>query len=168
MLWHSDYSLSSEPYGFHLSPRRTILGGFKMNGKTAAAWAQREFKLLAPPERQYELRSGLDGDDSTILKIINIKVAPYGAEFMRIGEGEKDLEWMIVTQSAPFNGYVGMDPRLIPQFQEGSREEYARGLLVEEGQYYSLAQLSSGREITENFMSLGFSQSDYEFTTVLY
>ncbi|TFK33359.1 hypothetical protein BDQ12DRAFT_727797 [Crucibulum laeve] len=139
------YPLSPAPKQFHPEPRSLIMGGFTMSGETAAAWAQREFKLLAPPERQYKIQPRLCRDDNTIKKIIKIKVAPYGAEFMQIGEGFKDLDWMIVTQSAPFSGYVGMDPQLIPQFQEGSREEYARGLLAKEG----------------------FSELDYEFKTVL-
>ena len=50
-----------------------------------------------------------------------------------IGEGLDAGEWMVVTQSAKFNGWKDMDPSLIPQFEEGSREEVVRQLLAEQG-----------------------------------
>jgi hypothetical protein len=40
---------------------------------------------------------------------------------------------MIVTQSAKFNGYRGMDPNEIPQFKEGEREAIGRQLLEKAG-----------------------------------
>ena len=40
---------------------------------------------------------------------------------------------MVVTQSAKFDGWKNMDPTLIPQFEEGYREEVARQLLAEHG-----------------------------------
>ncbi|KIL67781.1 hypothetical protein M378DRAFT_9059 [Amanita muscaria Koide BX008] len=36
-------------------------------------------------------------------------------------------------QSARFRGYKDMDPKLIPQFEEGEREAIARKLLKAEG-----------------------------------
>ncbi|TFK33358.1 hypothetical protein BDQ12DRAFT_727796 [Crucibulum laeve] len=129
---------------FRPEPRTKIMGGFAMSRSIATAWAQREFYLLRPRECQFELQPGRD--DFTVGDIITVKVEPYGAKFKKIGEVEEELEWMIVTQSTPFDGNTGMDLRLIPQFQEGSREEYARELLAKEG----------------------FSEADYEFKTVLY
>jgi hypothetical protein len=40
---------------------------------------------------------------------------------------------MLVTQSAKFDGYRGMDPSDILQFEEGEREAIARPLLEQEG-----------------------------------
>ena len=41
-----------------------------------------------------------------------------------------DTAFIVVTQQAVFNGYLGMDISLIPQFQEGEREVRARNLLL--------------------------------------
>ncbi|TFK33364.1 hypothetical protein BDQ12DRAFT_768508 [Crucibulum laeve] len=131
------------PMRFYPEPRRMIMGGFTMSVATAKAWAQREFELFAPREREFDLEPGRD--DHTISEIINIKLAPYGTKFKKVGEYEEEMEWMIVTQSAPFSGNTCMDPRLIPQFQESVREELARELLAKEG----------------------VAESEYEFKTVL-
>ena len=42
---------------------------------------------------------------------------------------------MVVTQSSPFRGWRGMDPELIPKFEEGGREAIARELLEAEGAF---------------------------------
>ena len=42
---------------------------------------------------------------------------------------------MVVTQSAPFSGWKGMDPELIPKFKEGEREAVARDLLEAQGKF---------------------------------
>lgn len=42
-----------------------------------------------------------------------------------------DIEWMVLTQIAPFQGRVDMDPAMIPQFVEGEREAIARKLLAQ-------------------------------------
>ena len=42
-------------------------------------------------------------------------------------------EWMVVTQTVKFNGWKDMGPALIPQFEEGYREDIARQLLAEHG-----------------------------------
>ena len=36
---------------------------------------------------------------------------------------------MVVTQEAPFSGWKGMNPKLIPKFEEGQQEGIARDLL---------------------------------------
>ena len=41
---------------------------------------------------------------------------------------------MVVTQSAPFRGWKGMDIEL-PKFEEGDREVVARDLLEAEGRF---------------------------------
>ena len=35
---------------------------------------------------------------------------------------------MVVTQEAPFSGWKGMDPKLIPKFEERQQEGIARDL----------------------------------------
>jgi hypothetical protein len=61
-------------------------------------------------------------------------VRPYRAGFSVIGEEwPEDAQYMIVTQSAKFNGYRGMDPNEIPQFKEGEREAIGRQLLEKAG-----------------------------------
>ena len=42
---------------------------------------------------------------------------------------------MVVTQEAPFSGWKGMDPKLIPKFEEGQQEGIARDLLDAEGRF---------------------------------
>ncbi len=68
-----------------------------------------------------------------VWELIEDKLVPYGSRFSFVGE-ELDAEFMVVTQTSVFkNGYLGMDPALIPQFKEGEREKIARKLLEEEG-----------------------------------
>ena len=43
-------------------------------------------------------------------------------------------QYMVMTQSAPFCGWKGMDPQLIPKFEEGEQEAVARDLLETEGE----------------------------------
>jgi len=52
--------------------------------------------------------------------------------FSSVGE-IPDAEFMVVTQRKSFNGYLGMDASLIPQFEEGVREVHVRKLLEAEG-----------------------------------
>ncbi len=65
--------------------------------------------------------------------VIEDKLVPYGSRFSFVGE-ELDAEFMVVTQTSVFkNGYLGMNPALIPQFKEGEREKFVRKVLEEEG-----------------------------------
>jgi hypothetical protein len=50
-----------------------------------------------------------------IWKIID-KVLPYCANFQDVGE-VAGIDYMVITQSARFQGYKDMDPRLIPQIE---------------------------------------------------
>ena len=54
-----------------------------------------------------------------------IEKKPYRTPFI--------MQYMVVTQSAAFRGWKGMDPELIPKFEEGEREAIARDLLEMEG-----------------------------------
>jgi hypothetical protein len=71
-------------------------------------------------------------DQPSVSIIISEKVRPHGADFVDVTETDEPT-YMLITQSARFNGYKGMDPKLIPQFTEGRREAVARELLGEEG-----------------------------------
>ncbi|KAF8816922.1 hypothetical protein BYT27DRAFT_7205301 [Phlegmacium glaucopus] len=57
---------------------------------------------------------------------------PYCARFIMFGP-ESYKQYMVVTQSSPFCGWKGMDPELIPKFEEGEREAVAKELLEAEG-----------------------------------
>ena len=69
---------------------------------------------------------------SLIMRRLNKK--PYQTPFIMFGP-ESYEQYMVVTQSAAFNGWKGMDPELIPKFEEGEREAIARDLLTAEGGY---------------------------------
>ena len=105
-------------------PRRVILGGYVINDDTCLAWGSRIAGIPFPPKHVHAAHSAisyqLDKD--------------YKTKFTPVGGGETNCkEWMVVTQSAKFNGWKDMDPALIPQFEEGYREEIARQLLAEHG-----------------------------------
>ncbi len=108
--------------------RRNRWGGFVMTPEAAAAWASRLHGQELHPLRNIH----------TICKVILNQVRPYQLDFMVIGEvWPMDAQYMLITQSAKFEGYRGMDPKEIPQFKEGEREAIARGLLFTEGVLYS-------------------------------
>ena len=90
------------------------------------AWGSR---ILGEP-----LNPDRNGDSIGALSLIMGKVEekPYHACFIMFGP-ESYKQYMVVTQSAPFNGWKGMDPALIPKFEEGEREAVARVLLEAEG-----------------------------------
>ena len=93
-----------------------------MSTATAFAWASRIHGQTIYPVYENYLA------EQTILR----KIKKYKVDFREVGE-VPDVEWMIVTQIAPFKGRVGMDPATIPQFVEGEWEAIARRLLAEEG-----------------------------------
>ncbi|KAK2462755.1 hypothetical protein APHAL10511_005273 [Amanita phalloides] len=73
-----------------------------------------------------------DGGEITYSwRVIFNKVRPYRANFRDVGE-VAGIDYMVITQSAWFKGYKDMDPKLIPQFEEGEREAIARQLLEAE------------------------------------
>jgi hypothetical protein len=98
------------------------VGGFVISAETAIAWASRL--------KGRELH--LPRDSPSIWKVIFDKVRLHHANFLDVGE-ELGVDYMIITQSARFQGYKDMDPALIPRFEEGEREVTARQLLEEEG-----------------------------------
>ena len=103
-------------------PRRKRVGGLEISISTATAWASRL--------RGYELHPFYDMP--SVWKEIRKKVCPFGVDFADLSEDDNPI-YVIVTQSARFHGYKDMDPKLIPQFEEGEREAIARKLLEEEG-----------------------------------
>ena len=104
-------------------PRRIILGGYVVDDDTCRAWGSRIAGISIPPEHVFGAFSIINNE---LTKKYKTKFTPVGSETHR-------KEWMVVTQSAKFNGWKDMDPALIPQFEEGYREEIARQLLEENG-----------------------------------
>ena len=99
-------------------------GGFVLSPETTASWA-----LRVSGKELHPIRNGI-----AICHVLENEVRPYRAGFSLIGEDcPKDWQYMIVTQSAKFKGYVGMDPNEIPQFKEGEREAIGRQLLEKAG-----------------------------------
>jgi len=104
-------------------PRRVIIGGYVIDGDTTRAWGSQIAGMFFPPE-----------DVHVAYSAIHYKLdKDYKTNFTPIGEDFDAKEWMVVTQTAKFNGWKDMDPALIPQFEEGYREEIARQLLAEHG-----------------------------------
>ncbi|KIL58380.1 hypothetical protein M378DRAFT_200530 [Amanita muscaria Koide BX008] len=103
-------------------PRRVRLGGFVMSAESAVAWGSNiSGKELHLPR-----------NNPTVCKVILDKVRSYNVNFRDVGE-VAGIDYMVITQSAWFQGYKDMDPELIPQFEEGEREAIARQLLEAEG-----------------------------------
>ena len=103
--------------------RRVIVGGYVITDDACRAWGSRIAGRSFPPEKVFVAYSA-----------INYKLRKeYKTKFTGVGEDIESREWMVVTQSAKFNGWKDMDPALIPQFEEGYREEIARQLLAEHG-----------------------------------
>lgn len=56
------------------------------------------------------------------------------ASIKLIGEVWPDeAKYIVITRSAKFSGYKGMDPSDIPKYREGEREAKIRTFLEEEG-----------------------------------
>lgn len=105
-------------------PRRRIrLGGYVIDNDTCRAWGSRIAKIPFPPEHLFVAYTAIDYKLDT----------EHNMKFTPVGEDESSKEWMLVTQSADFDGWKDMDPALIPQFEEGHSEEIARKLLVGQG-----------------------------------
>ena len=105
--------------------RHHLLGGFVMEPTVAAAWASRLLngKALDPLS-----------NFPTICKAILEKVHQYQAGFDFVGEvWPHEVKYIIITRSAKFSGYKGMDPSDIPKFDEGDKEAKIRVFLKAEG-----------------------------------
>lgn len=123
-----------------------------MSPDTARAWATR---LLGKDSEELDPIY----DIYTIWEVIDDKVRIYRVIFHPIGENwPDDGQYMLVTRSAKFDGYRGMDPSDIPQFEECEREAVARSLLEKEGTSCSL-----GLDCISDTMS---GVLDYAFKTV--
>ena len=102
-------------------------GGVVLSQETAASWA-----LRVSGRELHPIRNAFN-----ICDVLENEVRPYRAGFSVIGEELEDVQYMIVTQSAKFNGYKGMDPNEIPQFKEGEREAIGRQLLEKAGMSFN-------------------------------
>ena len=115
-------------------PRKSIVGGYVIDNPTCIAWGSRIMGEPLNPDR--------NNDSLGALYLIRGKVEPYRANFIMFGP-ECYKQYMVVTQSALFRGWKGMDPELIPKFEEGEREAAARELLKAEGRLTHLIQLDA-------------------------
>jgi hypothetical protein len=100
------------------------VGGYVIDNATCVAWASRILEIPLNPD--------LAKDSFGSLSIIMKKVRRHNADFIMFGP-ESYKQYMVVTQSATFHGWKGMDPELIPKFEEGEREAAARDHLEAEG-----------------------------------
>lgn len=101
-------------------PRLKRFGGFPITREVAIEWASRIYGEALNDCNTYLIR-----------KYILRKFQHYGINFLQVGEA--GVDWMVVTQYAPFKGYKGMDPSLIPVFEEIQKDGVARRILEEEG-----------------------------------
>jgi len=97
-----------------------------INNATCVAWGSRIIMRPLNPE----IRNDSIAAFCVIMRKVEAK--PYHAFFTMFGP-ESYKQYMVVTQSAPFRGWKGMDPKLIPKFEEGKHEAVARELLEAEG-----------------------------------
>jgi hypothetical protein len=102
------------------------VGGYVINNATCVAWGSRIIMRPLDPK----IRNDSIAAFCVIMRKVEAK--PYHACFTMFGP-ESYKQYMVVTQSAPFRGWKGMDPELIPRFEEGNREAVARELLEAEG-----------------------------------
>ena len=106
-------------------PRRSIVGGYVIDHATCVAWGSRIVNVPLNPETESF------GALSIVMRELDEK---YRTRFIMFGP-ESYKQYMVVTQSAAFSGWKGMDPRLIPKFKEGTVEAIARDLLEAEGRF---------------------------------
>ena len=112
-------------------PRRYGLGGYRITNDTAVQWASRlKGRELHPVSNR-----------PTVKKVIFEKLVVSRINFRQVGE-VAGVHWMLVTQSAPFNGYMNMDPSLIPQFEAGEKDAIAKMWLEEAGTSNHIASCS--------------------------
>jgi len=107
-------------------PRHSVVGGYVINNATCVTWGSCIIMRPLHPE--------IWNDSIAAFCIIMQKVEakPYHAFFTMFGP-DSYKQYMVMTQSVPFCRWKGMDPELIPRFEEGKCEAVARELLEAEG-----------------------------------
>jgi hypothetical protein len=78
-------------------PRYKIVGGFDISTPIATAWASR---LVGEELHPYH-------DQPSVSMVLSDKVRPHGADFVDVTETNEPA-YMLITQSARFNGYKGI------------------------------------------------------------
>ena len=111
-------------------PRDEIVGGYVIDNATCVAWASRLFDMPLNPDVEKDCMRAF----SIVLVRTAEKTKPYRTRFIMLGS-ESYKEYMVVTQSRAFSRWKGMDPELIPKFEEGQREAVARDLLEAQGRF---------------------------------
>ncbi|KAF8816832.1 hypothetical protein BYT27DRAFT_7220496 [Phlegmacium glaucopus] len=105
-------------------PRRSIAGGYVLDNATTVSWGSRIANRPLDPA----VRNDSIGAIYYIKR--KFRANRWEVSFIMFGP-ESYKQYMVMTQSMPFFGWVGMDPKLITQF-EGETEAIARKLLEEE------------------------------------
>jgi hypothetical protein len=103
--------------------RRRLLGGFVMDPAVAATWASGLINTSLDPVANFP----------TICETILDRVHQYHATFDFVGEFLQEAKYIVITRSAKFSGYRGMDPLDIPKYEEGDKEAKIRMFLKAEG-----------------------------------
>ena len=83
-------------------PRHSVVGGYVINNATCVAWGSRITKTPLDPE----VRNDSIAAFCAIMRKLEAK--PYHTFFTMFGP-ESYKQYMVVTQSAPFRGWRGMD-----------------------------------------------------------
>jgi hypothetical protein len=109
-------------------PRNSRVGGYVVDNATCVAWGARILDEPLDPEKENDSIAAF----SAIVS--KLKERPYFTKFAMFGP-ESFKQYMVVTQSSLFRGWVGMNPQFIPKFEEGRREAIARELLDAEGAF---------------------------------
>ncbi|GJJ11979.1 hypothetical protein Clacol_006217 [Clathrus columnatus] len=134
------------------SPRHYRIGGFVIGNDDAAKWASQLIgKELDPVMNSSSIRIA-------VLK----KTYPFDVNFRLAGE-VAHVYWMLITQSARFNGNTNMDPAEIPQFEPGERDVHAERLLKEAGFRAHQGQLQVLYKDSSNALGI----KEYKFATFL-
>ncbi|KAF9482908.1 hypothetical protein BDN70DRAFT_990819 [Pholiota conissans] len=110
------------------SPQEDILGGFILDAPTVLACASRLANTGVTPDPK-------DKHDcfEAFQFLIPIVWKKFRAHFHLVGLDPEVYEYMVVTQRrGGFNGWLGMDPRLVPQFEAGEREALIKSRLEED------------------------------------
>ena len=136
---------------FHKPPTRHYrLGGFCIKNDTAVQWASRL--------KGRELHPVMDRP--TIKKTVFDKSVASRINFRQVGE-VSGVDWMLVTQSAPFKGYKDMNASEIPQFEPGEKDAIAQKFLEEAGTSIIMIIV----QYSNDHQTLGIKE--YEFATFL-
>ncbi|RDB18299.1 hypothetical protein Hypma_000551 [Hypsizygus marmoreus] len=106
-------------------PRRQVYTGFAMEKDVMCRWAH----LLTG--QVYDLDD--EDDEGAAWSHLMGYVGRQGGYFSSIGEGDEDIQWMVVTRVDRFDGYRGMPESELPVYKEEQTEKMWRERLTRDG-----------------------------------